>query len=117
MDASIYVVRQLAEAHLRELREASRQAALCQSLRRERRRLRVALGEALIRIGRWLGSRPEGEPDRPDQRPQYPGAHTHPYPFHHQWPGAQNGRGAITTGGATITGGTTSGIGARMIPE
>jgi hypothetical protein len=54
MDLNSYGMEKLAEARLAELRAASARAALLASLRPAGHGARAALGEALIRAGRWL---------------------------------------------------------------
>ncbi len=54
MDMNSYGMEKLVEARLAELRAASARAALFESLRPKGHGARAALGEALIRAGRWL---------------------------------------------------------------
>lgn len=54
MDLNSYGIEKMAEARLAELRAVSARAALLASLRPKGHGARAALGEALIRAGRWL---------------------------------------------------------------
>jgi hypothetical protein len=54
MDLNCYAIEKLIEARLAELRAASARSALFESLRPKGHGARVALGEVLVRAGRWL---------------------------------------------------------------
>ena len=54
MDSGTYILERLVESRLRDLRAASARAALLRSVRSGDRGFRVTLGEALIRVGRWM---------------------------------------------------------------
>ncbi len=54
MDMNLYIAQKLTEARMRDLRAASARPALLGSRRSGRLGIRAALGEALIRAGRWM---------------------------------------------------------------
>ena len=54
MDGNLYATEKMAAARLAELRADRTRAALVESARGGRRGAGVAVGSALIRLGRWL---------------------------------------------------------------
>ncbi|MBI4610374.1 MAG: hypothetical protein HY726_15365 [Candidatus Rokubacteria bacterium] len=63
MDFNDYVVEQLVKERLREAQRLAALGAWHDRPRAPRRRLRAAMGLAMIRVGRWvLGQPVEGEP-------------------------------------------------------
>ena len=67
MDFNEYVAAWLIRERLAEARALAARTALIASIHPPRRALRKCLGNALIRLGRWIaGSAPQsvGEPDR-----------------------------------------------------